>query len=41
MKSQWLFIISGILAGSFLPVQAGLNAMLGQTGSTRKDRQLA
>ena len=31
MKSQWLFILSGILAGSFLPVQAGLNAMLGQT----------
>ncbi len=29
MKSQLVFILGGILAGSFLPVQAGLNAELG------------
>jgi bacterial/archaeal transporter family-2 protein len=28
---QWPFILSGIFAGSLLPVQAGLNAMLGQS----------
>ena len=30
MKSQLPFILAAVLAGSFLPLQAGLNAQLGQ-----------